>query len=139
MAYGGDILGLRLFAGYGPGEEHKGKYASIIYQFCKQMIKDGRPVIWGDGTQSRDFVFIGDIVNTITENLDKTGIIDVGTGINTSFNEIIKIINQKLGKKIKPIYVKAPKNYTKETLCKNPIKTYLPVEFGIEVILRELT
>src|SRR3990167_211138 len=132
-----NTLGFRIFAGYGY-EESKGEYASVIYQFCKQMKNGEKPVIWGDGTQSRDFVFGSDIVNYIIENSDKTGVYDLGTGVNTSFNEIIEIINEELGTNIKPVYVDKPSNYIQETPCKNPVNFKYNVRKGVEEILKRL-
>ncbi len=111
-------LGLRIAAGCGPGEAHKGKYASVVYQWCKQMQKGEAPVIYGDGTQTRDFIFEEDIADNIERlaNLRRVGIEDIGTGINTSFNEVIQVINQALGTSIEPIYVEKPRNYVPETL-----------------------
>ena len=134
LAYGGDILGLRIFAGYGVGEEHKGEYASIVYKFCKEMINDERPSVFEDGSQTRDFIYIDDIVDTIINNLNKTGIIDVGTGVNTTFNKIINLINKNLNKNIKPVYIGEIENYPMHTVCKNPIKSFIPVEEGIKKV-----
>lgn len=134
-AYGIDYLAFRIFAGYGPGEEHKKDYASVIYQWIKQMKKGERPVIFGDGKQTRDFVYITDIVDNIVNNLDKSGVIDIGTGINTSFNEIVKIINKELNTNIKPKYIGKPVNYINETICKNPIKNPINIKNGIKNII----
>ena len=138
QAYGGDILGLRIFAGYGPGEEHKGEYSSIVYQFCQQMKKGENPVIYGDGKQTRDFVYIDDVVDTILQNLTRTGIIDIGTGVNTSFNEIVDLINAQLETDIKPICVARPQKYVNETPCSNPIKYKVDIKEGIKRICEKL-
>lgn len=137
-SYGGDVLGLRIFAGYGM-EESKGEYASIVYQFCKQMVRGERPVVYGKGIQTRDFVYIDDIVDNIVNNLDKTGIIEIGTGVSTSFNQVIKLINEELGTSIKPIYQKKPAAYIEETKCDSPSKCKVSLEDGIHKICQELT
>lgn len=138
QAYGIDALGLRIFGGYGVGEEHKGEYASIIYQFCKQMRNGREPVLWGDGTQTRDFVYIDDIVDSILKLKDLNGIYDIGTGINTSFTDIVGLINTELKSLIKPIYINAPVNYMHDTVCKNPIKAKVSVKEGIHRICESL-
>jgi len=138
MAYNIDCLGLRIFAGYGVGEDKKNECASIVYQFCKRMKIGISPVLYGDGTQTRDFIYIDDIVDTIMANKDLNGILDVGTGVNTSFNEIIKIINRQLKTNIKPLYVDKPDNYIQDTPCKNPIKSTVDIEEGIWKILKSL-
>jgi len=135
-AYGTDVLGLRIAAGYGPTEAHKGDYASVVYQFCQLIKNDESPVIFGDGKQTRDFVFIDDIVDTILLSLDKKGQIDIRTGIETSMNRLVEIINQKLNKNISPTYVKIPNNYVTSTIGGAPIETFVSIEQGIERILK---
>lgn len=138
QSYGGDVLGLRIFAGYGY-EESKGDYASIVYQFCKAMIAGKQPVIYGDGTQTRDFIYVDDIVDHILLNKDKNGLIDIGTGINTSFNEVVKIINSELPhSNIEPIYVPKPAQYVEETVCKNPSPCKVSMRQGIINILENI-
>jgi nucleoside-diphosphate-sugar epimerase len=136
MAYDGNVLGLRIFAGYGEGEWIKKEYASVIYQWCVQMKHGIRPIIFGDGTQTRDFIYIDDIVDTIVSLKEETGIVDVGTGINTSFNDVVRMINNQLIKSIQPIYVNKPPHYVEETVCKNPIKAKVSLEEGIGRICR---
>ena len=131
-AYEIPYLALRIFAGYGLGEEHKKDYASIVYQWCKIMKRGESPIIYGDGEQSRDFVYIDDIVENIVHNLDTIGFLDIGTGHNTTFNRIVEIINKELKTDIKPIYVGKPKNYIKQTICERPIKNFITIEEGIK-------
>jgi UDP-glucose 4-epimerase len=111
------IVGLRIFAGFGPEENHKKEIASVITLFIKKMIKNESPVIFGDGNQTRDFVWIDDIVDTmikVTFN-NFNGVLNVGSGTSLSFNQIIKIINFALEKNIKPKYIKKPLNYLENT------------------------
>lgn len=139
QAYNIPAIGLRISAGYGVGEGHKFDYCSVIYQWCKQMINDERPVIWGDGTQTRDFIYIDDIVDNIMDLVDKkeAGIFEIGTGVNTSFNEIIAIINKELGKDIKPIYIDKPVQYIQDTPVKAvPFK--ISIEEGVRRIIKSL-
>lgn len=133
-----EILGLRIFAGYGVGEEHKGEYASIIYQFCNDIKNNRQPIIYGDGTQTRDFVYIDDIAESIINLTSEIGVKDIGTGVNTSFNEVIKIINKTLNKDIKPIYTSKPSKYILDTPCNRPIKNFIPLEEGIKKICASL-
>lgn len=137
-AYNIDYLALRIFAGYGPGEGHKGNYASPIYQFASDMVAGKRPIVFGDGTQTRDFVYIDDIVRTIVDNLRKSGTIDIGTGVTISFNDVISMINSHLHKKIEPIYVEKPNIYVENTVCHNPLKESTPIYEGIYKVIRSL-
>lgn len=117
--YGLKLVGLRYFSVYGPHEEHKGKYANNITQFLWAMMKGKSPVIYGDGTQTRDFTYVDDVVGAnilaMRSNL-KGEVLNVGTGKATSFNEIVAILNKRLGLKITPTYVPNPiKNYVMYT------------------------
>ena len=114
-------IGLRYFSVYGPKELHKGKYANNISQFLWDMMKGKPAVIYGDGTQRRDFTFVSDVVSAnilaMTSKIN-FGIFNVGTGIGTSFNELVSVINKLLGTSIEPIHVDNPiKNYVQDTIA----------------------
>ncbi len=114
-------IGLRYFSVYGPKEQHKGKYANNISQFLWDMMKGKPAVIYGDGTQRRDFTFFNDVVSAnilaMTSKID-FGIFNVGTGIGTSFNELVELINKLLDTSIEPVYVDNPiKNYVHDTIA----------------------
>src|ERR671911_866707 len=140
LEYGLDSIGLRYFSIYGPNEKHKGRFANNVSQFIWDMAeKKKSPVIYGDGSQTRDFTFVDDVVQSNIlamrkrrhygheDNADnkersnqRTGssIYNVGTGTQTSFNNVIDIINKQLGTDIKPTYVKNPiNNYVQHTLA----------------------
>jgi len=117
-----ETIGLRFFSVYGPNETHKGKYANVVTQFLWCMSKGRRPVIYGDGSQTRDFIYVGDVVRACILAMKKgrKGVYDIGTGKSYTFNEVVDLLNFKLGKKIKPKYVPNPINrYVYHTLCKD--------------------
>lgn len=114
-------IGLRYFSVYGPKESHKGAYANNISQFLWDMMEGKSPVIYGDGTQRRDFTFVYDVVSAnilaMTSNID-FGIFNVGTGIGTNFNYLVSLINKMLGTSIEPKYIENPlKNYVHDTIA----------------------
>lgn len=119
--YGMKIIGLRYFSVYGPYEKAKGKYANVVSQFLWAMMKNQAPVIYGNGTQKRDFVYVEDVVdaNLLALNAPiKFGIYNIGTGKYYTLNHLIKILNRKLKTNIKPVYVENRiKNYVNETLA----------------------
>ncbi len=127
-----NVLGLRIFAGYGH-EEHKGEYASVVYQFIKEMKLGKRPIVFGDGEQVRDFIYVKDIVDNIIKQ-EGTGVVDIGSGVSTSFNDLVRIINQELGTELEPFYVPKPKNYIQEAICKNPCDVKYSLREGIREI-----
>jgi UDP-glucose 4-epimerase len=133
-------IGLRLFSVYGPREEHKGKYANIISQFLWSIMKNERPVIYGDGNQTRDFIYVSDVVNAFIlamfSNIDYD-VFNVGTGKDYSFNEVINLLNKYLGKNIKPIYKPNPiKNYVYHTLA-DTTKAEKILRFKAKISLEE--
>lgn len=132
-------LGVRLPAVYGPGEAHKGTGASVIYQWCEQMSRGESPVIFGDGTQTRDFMYVDDAIDQVLNMAkeEKTGIISIGTGIKTSFNEIVEAINKELGTDIKPIYKEAPEAYIEEINC-DQVSCETSLAEGIRKTLHEI-
>jgi UDP-glucose 4-epimerase len=145
--HGVKTVGLRFFSVYGPKERHKGRYANIVSQFLWAMLNDESPVIFGDGTQTRDFIYINDVVKALILLMEKEfgcEIFNVGTGIAHNFNEVVEILNQKLGKNIKPVYKPNPiKNYVYHTLADTAkaerilgFKAKISLEEGITRLIR---
>lgn len=106
------LIGLRYSNVYGGRmESHKGKCASMVWQVFK-TIKQGKvPVLFKWGYQSRDYVFIDDVVNAnmlcAFENVP-SGVYNIGAGKMWSFNEIVKLVNNRLGTKSGISYVDNP-------------------------------
>ena len=137
-------IGLRFFSVYGPNERAKGIYANIVSQFLWEM-QDGRtPVIYGDGEQTRDFVFVKDVVQAgmLAMKKDVFGVFNVGTGMSHSFNDIVRLLNNELGTEIAPQHIENPvKNYVGHTLADitkiRDVLGYNP-EYSLERGIREL-
>jgi UDP-glucose 4-epimerase len=113
-------VGLRYFSVYGPHEKAKGSYANLISQFLWGMKEGKRPLIFGDGSQSRDFIHVDDVVeaNMLALSSGGSGIFNVGTGKDTSLNDVVELINQKLATDIEPEYQENRiKNYIQHTLA----------------------
>jgi UDP-glucose 4-epimerase len=114
-------VGMRFFSVYGPHEEKKGKYANVISQFFWAMREGKRPVIYGDGTQTRDFVHVSDVVRACLRAAELDlgcEVVNVGTGRSASFNRVVELLNKFLGKSIRPLYLPNPiKNYVYHTLA----------------------
>jgi UDP-glucose 4-epimerase len=108
-----DIIGFRFMSVYGPNEEAKGKFANIISQFAWDMARDLPPVIYGDGTQFRDFTNVRDVVQGLTlaiKTEKKLGadVFNIGTGYSTSLNDIVSALQKAFGKNIQPKYIENP-------------------------------
>ncbi len=104
------IIGLRYFNVFGPGEQYKGTSASMIWQLAQQIKAGKNPRIFKYGKQKRDHIYVKDVVKANLCALDAKagGIFNVGTGIGTSFNELISSINEALGTDKKPEYFDNP-------------------------------
>jgi UDP-glucose 4-epimerase len=108
------VAGLRYFSVYqgmeGGAEGHKGEYANIIAQFADDVAAGESPVIYGDGTQTRDFTHVEDVVEATiaAAEHDLSGIYNVGTGEQYSFETVVEMLNDELDTDVDPEYVENP-------------------------------
>ena len=103
------IVGLRYLNVFGPREEHKGRPASMILHLAKQMKANKSPKIFKHGEQKRDHIYVKDAVEATIKAIDaKSGVYNVGTGIATDFNQLIKVLNEVLGTNLEPEYFDSP-------------------------------
>ncbi len=137
------IIGLRYFNVYGPGEEHKGKSASMIWQLAVQMKKGRNPRIFKYGEQERDFVYVKDVIeaNIMAMEAKENCIVNIGTGQMTNFNGIIEILNEVLGTHLKPEYFDNPYDfYQNQTQADTALAVHLlgfKAKFSIEEGIRD--
>ncbi len=110
------IVGLRYSNVYGPGEDHKGKFASMIHQLARQMRAGNRPRIFEHGQQKRDFVYVDDVVklNLLALGAPEGGVFNAGAGASWSFNEVVAELNRVLGTKLEPDYFPNPYSFTQD-------------------------
>ena len=119
--HGMSAAGMRFFSvyqGYGGAEEHKGEYANLIAQFADQIAGGESPVVYGDGSQTRDFTHVDDIVRGLELAADHEldGVYNLGTGDAYAINHLIERLNEVLGTDVQPEYVENPlKNYVHDT------------------------
>jgi len=130
--YNVNVSAMRFFSVYGYRESAKKEFANLATQFMWAMKKDTSPVIYGDGTQRRDFIFVTDVVDALVKAASSKGyeVFNVGYGKNYNLNELVDKINKLLGKNIEPKYIEMPvKNYVMETLADtSKIKRFLGFE-----------
>ncbi|WP_035055341.1 NAD-dependent epimerase/dehydratase family protein [Desulfuromonas sp. TF] len=111
-SHGLDTCSLRLSNPYGPYQRVDSIQGAVTI-FCNKAINDETIEIWGDGSIKRDFIYIDDAVRAMVSTLanDFSGQeINIGTGIGTSLNDLIQIIESILDKKIDVSY-KAPRDF----------------------------
>ncbi len=105
---------LRIFSGFGPGEAHKGEYASPVYKFINNLVQNKEIIVYGTGRQVRDFIYIDDITSAIIKSIEYAGhekIFNIGSGIATTFGDLITFSTQILLKKAICRYVNPPDGY----------------------------
>ena len=110
-----ECVSLRYFNTYGPGENTKGAYASPISKFISAAIKGKDIEIFGDGTQSRDFIYVKDTAAASIAAYEhgRAGeSYNIGTGVTTTFNEIAELVKS------------ISKSDSRITHVKNPFKNY---------------
>jgi len=108
--YGLKTVCLRYFNVYGPRQK-TGEYAGVIPSFIERIINDKPPIIYGNGEQTRDFVYVKDVVDASIKALEKEEAIgevfNIGSGKAITINQLAEILLEIFGKeKLKPIYEK---------------------------------
>jgi UDP-glucose 4-epimerase len=108
QVYGLETVSLRYFNVFGPRQHPDSEYAAVIPRFLRRMLAGKRPVIFGDGEQSRDFTAIE---NVVAANLlaAETGrgigeVFNVACGQASTLNQLVTWLNQLLGTDLSPIY-----------------------------------
>jgi UDP-glucose 4-epimerase len=97
---------LRLANAYGPRQALRGGYAGVISVFARQLLAGEKAVINGTGKQTRDYVYVSDIVQAHMLAMEKsvTGTFNIGTGIETSVNTLFRHVNKLTGSKQREVH-----------------------------------
>lgn len=100
-----DFTSLRLANVYGPRQDPNGE-AGVVAIFIQKMLNQEDVTIFGDGEQTRDFVYVQDVAESVTSVLDKRvrGYINIGSGLGISVNDIFHKLSAETGYRKKPIY-----------------------------------
>ncbi|MFZ4658309.1 MAG: NAD-dependent epimerase/dehydratase family protein [Caldilineaceae bacterium] len=105
---GFQTVALRIFNAYGPGQPLPPVHAPVIPQFMHQILGGGSVVVQGDGSQTRDFVYIDDVVKALMATADAVGvdqqIINIGSGLEITVNALIERIAQSVDRKANILY-----------------------------------
>lgn len=107
--YGLQTVVLRYFNVFGPRQDPASQYSAVIPLFIAKMIDDVRPTIYGDGTQSRDFTYVDNVVygNLLACESEKAAgqVINLACGLSTTLLDLVAQLNQLLGKSLDPYFV----------------------------------
>ena len=106
--YGIETVILRYFNVFGPRQDPNSQYSAVIPRFIKLMSNDQRPTIYGDGTQSRDFTYVANVVEgnllAATKYVKSGLVMNCACHGQVTLNELVKQINNLINKNIEPIY-----------------------------------
>jgi nucleoside-diphosphate-sugar epimerase len=109
--YGQQVTALRYFNVFGPRQDPTSPYSGVISIFVNRLLAKKAPTIFGDGEQTRDFVFVGDVVDANLRAMFATHrgfrAFNVGGGRQTSLNQLLFQLQQLAGTSVTPVYEKA--------------------------------
>lgn len=102
--WGMESVVLRIFNAYGPHQSLPVSHAPVVPRFLRQATTGGSVVLFGGGVQTRDFVYVGDVVAALVQASTAVGInqeiINIGSGQETSINTLVDSIEQLLGTRV---------------------------------------
>ena len=106
-SYGLDYTALRYFNVFGPKQDKNSQYAAVIPNFISALLEGKQAEIYGDGEQTRDFVYVGDIVraNILACESNFNGVVNVASGEKLTINRLYEIVKNTLGSDLEPKYL----------------------------------
>lgn len=137
--YGLECVSLRYFNVFGPGQDPASEYAAVIPKFIDAVLSGSRPVVYGDGEQTRDFVYVDDVVRANILACLSPGApglaINIGTGCATSLNRLLDAMGRVLKREIRPIYTEPRPGDVRDSVADislaREVLGYIP-EYGLE-------
>jgi len=98
---------LRIFNAYGPGQPLPPSHAPVIPQFLKQALNEGSVVTFGDGSQTRDFVYVDDVVDALAaaaaaQNIDRE-VINIASGTETRIDALLELVGRATNQSLSPL------------------------------------
>ncbi|MHC4870290.1 MAG: SDR family oxidoreductase [Planctomycetota bacterium] len=120
--FGLETISLRYFNVFGPHQDPESDYAAVIPKFIRLILQGKTPVINGDGSQSRDFTFIENVISAnvlaaTTDNKLSGEVVNIACGKRIDLNELVKKLNNILGTDITPEYGPSAKGDVKHSLA----------------------
>ncbi len=111
ILWGIETVALRVFNAYGPGQPLPASHAPVIPRFLRQVLGGASIVIHGDGSQTRDFIYVDDVVDALVaaataRSVDRR-VINIGSGQETSVRQLAYLVGEAAGQRAEPIFSKA--------------------------------
>ena len=106
-SYGLNYTALRYFNVFGPKQDKNSQYAAVIPNFISALLEGHQAEIYGDGEQTRDFVYVGDIVkaNIAAAKSDYNGVVNIASGEKLTINRLYEIVKNTLDSDLEPKYL----------------------------------
>jgi UDP-glucose 4-epimerase len=106
--YGLETVRLRFFNVFGPRQDAKSPYSGVISLFSAAMAKGSAPTIYGDGLQTRDFVFVADVIQALVKAAEAPQaagkVYNIGCGQSVTILDLVNHLNELLGVQLQPIF-----------------------------------
>ena len=106
--WGMETVCLRIFNAYGPGQHLPPSHPPVVPHFLRQALRGGTLVVHGDGSQTRDYVYVDDVVSAMVAAATAPNIngivINVGSGTETSIRELVKKVSETTGREVDSLY-----------------------------------
>jgi nucleoside-diphosphate-sugar epimerase len=106
--FGMNTVSLRYFNVFGPRQDPSSQYAAVIPLFIAKILRGERPVIYGDGEQSRDFIFVENVVQANIEAAESASaggeVVNIACGVGMTVNGLLEAVNKVLGTKIEAVH-----------------------------------
>jgi UDP-glucose 4-epimerase len=117
--YGLPTVSLRYFNIFGPRQDPNSAYAAVIPNFINNILKGEKPVIYGDGEQSRDFISVKQVVkaNILACQSSKNGIFNIALGKSTTINQLLDMVKEIMDVDIEPEYMEPRAGDVKHSLA----------------------
>ena len=105
---------------YGPRQDPHGE-AGVVSIFANKYLNDEEPIIFGDGEQTRDYIYVKDVVSALIKSskIDENHFLNIGTGIETSVNDLAKSMKSQFNSEINPIYKPAREGELNRSVLNN--------------------
>lgn len=147
LLWGIEAVCLRIFNAYGPGQPLRASFPPVIPSFLQRILSGGSVIIHGDGSSTRDFVYIDDVVDALVtagnaSNVDRR-VINVGSGVETSVRDLLRLVERVTGREAQTLNSRTPSGASR--LCADltlarEVLGYAPqvtLEEGLRRILAE--
>lgn len=109
QAYGLECIGLRYMNVYGPRQDPESPYSGVLSIFCQAVVRGQGVTILGDGEQTRDFVFVDDVVTALLAMTEgpfsaENSLMNVGCGVAVSLNQVVALLGELVGRPVPVTY-----------------------------------